>query len=166
MGYSVTMASKAMPCPHLRENTGIVTVNHSFVSTDPVYAGAQGAALDVRVFDNDSARVLVTESEGSTRVVQGGTGDDYTLRLVSNPGATVYVNLYGDGQTVFTGANTAVSTDNRLVVRSLGDSQVVNVNLATNGAAADTITRSGALGAMLDPFAMGRDASRGNALAQ
>jgi hypothetical protein len=41
---------------------------------------------------------------GATRLVSGVSGDDYTLRLVSAPAGNVYVNLYGDGQTIFSGA--------------------------------------------------------------
>jgi Ca2+-binding RTX toxin-like protein len=130
----------------VRENTGIARITHSFddATTDPVYASALDVELDVKVFDDDSARVLVTESDGSTRVVMNGEGDDYTLRLVSNPGAPVYVNLYGDGQTVFTGAQTVGLSDARLIEdRNLGDAQTLTVEFAANGADADTITMTG-----------------------
>ena len=123
-------------------NTTVVTVLHSFVTSDPVYATAARVELNVHVFDDDSAGVLVTESNGSTRVVKGGVGDDYTLRLVSDPQAPVYVNLYGDGQTVFTGAQTVGAVDNRLLLRDLDSPQTLTVDLATNGTAADTITRT------------------------
>jgi Ca2+-binding RTX toxin-like protein len=127
----------------MRENSGIVTITHAFETEDPVYAGAQAAELDVRVFDNESAQVLVTESNGSTRIVKDVAGDDYTLRLVSDPGAAVYVNLYGDGQTLFTGAETLDSSDDRIVWRNLGDAQTLTVDFAVNGDSADTLTLAG-----------------------
>ncbi|HXK37226.1 MAG TPA: hypothetical protein VJ553_06615, partial [Candidatus Paceibacterota bacterium] len=139
-----TLTIKAVD-DEVRENTNIVKITYTFVSADPVYDSALPVELDVRVFDNESAKVLVTESDGSTRVVMGGAGDDYTLRLVSDPGADVYVNLYGDGQTIFTGAQTVgiEEPDDRLVWRDLGDAQILTVDLATNGTAADTLTLTG-----------------------
>ena len=126
-----------------RENTSVLTISHTFSTLDPVYSAADTVDLDVRIFDNDSPNVLVTESNGSTRVVKGVSGDDYTLRLVSQPTADVYVNLYGDGQTVFTGANTVGQVDNRLLLRTVGDAWTANVDFAANGADPDTITRAG-----------------------
>jgi hypothetical protein len=128
----------------VRENTQITRITHSFTTSDPVYASAAASVLDVQVVDNDSPRVLVTESEGATRLVSGVSGDDYTLRLVSAPAGDVYVNLYGDGQTRFSGANTVGVVDNRLLLRTLGDAKAYTVDLADNGANRDTLTLNGA----------------------
>ena len=94
----------------MRENAKIARITHSFTSADPVYNGAPVAELDVRVLDDDSARVLVTESDGGTKVVRGVSGDDYTLRLVSAPAADVTVNVFSGGETLITGAWSASPT--------------------------------------------------------
>jgi hypothetical protein len=67
------------------ENPVISRITHEFDSTDAVYGAAAGVELDVRVEDNEAARVLVTESDGGTRLVKGVSGDDYRLRLVNQP---------------------------------------------------------------------------------
>jgi hypothetical protein len=71
----------------VRENTSIPRITHSFGSTDStsVYAHAPTSEVAVSVVDNDMPRVLVTETDGVTRLVQGQAGDSYTLRLVSQP---------------------------------------------------------------------------------
>ena len=52
--------------------------------------------VDVR---DDSAGVIVTQSGGSTTVVLGGPGDDYTIRLTTPPTAPVDVAILTDGLT-------------------------------------------------------------------
>ena len=56
----------------VRENTNVLTISHTFSTLDPVYGAAESVDLDIRIVDNDSPDVLVTESNGSTRVVKGG----------------------------------------------------------------------------------------------
>src|SRR5262249_9751206 len=62
--------------------------------------------LDVRVLDNETAGLVVTESDGKTQVTLGdtgnhvpGPGDSYTLRLTSQPTANVKIAIITDGQT-------------------------------------------------------------------
>ncbi|HTH05783.1 MAG TPA: hypothetical protein VL916_07925, partial [Ilumatobacteraceae bacterium] len=83
----------------VRENSKVSHIVHSFTSADAVYGQAANVEVDVRVLDNDSPNVLVTESNGGTFVVKGVSNDDYTLRLVSAPTAPVTVDIFGDGQT-------------------------------------------------------------------
>jgi hypothetical protein len=46
----------------------VQTIAHTFATTDPVYQAANPSAVNVRILDNDTAGVLVTESAGSTQV--------------------------------------------------------------------------------------------------
>ncbi|HSC15631.1 MAG TPA: hypothetical protein VLI71_10970, partial [Gammaproteobacteria bacterium] len=95
----VTLKVKAVD-DVVRENGKISRIVHSFASDDAVYDDAADVEVEVRVLDNDSASVLVSETEGATRLVRDGVSEDeYTLRLVSEPDAPVTVNIFGDGQT-------------------------------------------------------------------
>ena len=69
-------------------------------------AQAAKQRLDVRVLDNETPGVLVTESDGRAVVSLGNTtthtpgpGDSYTLRLTGQPTADVQIALVADGQT-------------------------------------------------------------------
>ncbi|MGC9326354.1 MAG: calcium-binding protein, partial [Candidatus Hinthialibacter sp.] len=109
-----------------RENGQISRIVHNFTTGDGIYHGAAEVELDVRVLDDDAAAVLVTESDGATRLVKGVSGDDYSLRLVSNPGAPVTVNLYGDGQTRLTDSTIA---DSRVILSAIGEAAAVYVTV-------------------------------------
>jgi Ca2+-binding RTX toxin-like protein len=141
----------------VRENTKVSEIGFEFTSADPVYGEAPKAILDVNVFDDDSPRVLVTESDGRTELVRGASasGDDYTLRLVSAPDANVYVNVYGDGQTIIAGANTVGGNDDRLVLRTLGEADDYTVDIADNGADQDTLTLTDGSSWVDDGFRVG-----------
>ena len=69
-------------------------ITHSFSSTDSRYTNAEAVELDVTVIDDDAPRVVVTESDGNTKVIRGGAGDDNTVRLVNAPTDDGTVNLY------------------------------------------------------------------------
>jgi Ca2+-binding RTX toxin-like protein len=119
--------------------------------------GPTPVELDVRVLDDDSASVLVTESAGDTKVVKGVSGDDYTLRLVSDPVTPVTVNLFGDGQTIITGG-----TADRLVINPVGDAVDVVITIGTetvdnNGmpATRDTLARTDGSSWLDDGFRIG-----------
>jgi hypothetical protein len=60
--------------------------------------GAETAQLTIRISDNDTAGVTVTESGGSTTVAEGGATDTFTVRLASQP-ATGYVTIQLDPDT-------------------------------------------------------------------
>ena len=55
---------------------------------------AEAVELDVTVIDDDAPRVVVTKSDGNTKVIRGGAGDDNTVRLVNAPTDDGTVNLY------------------------------------------------------------------------
>jgi len=115
------------------ENREMVIITHSFSSTDSVYADAEEVIFDILVVDNDSAGVLVVESEGDTHLVEGQSGDDYTVRLVKAPEAPVTVNVYPDGQV------NAVLSD-RVFLATLGDSIASEADISLNGDGAAVIT--------------------------
>ncbi len=54
--------------------------------------------IDIEVWDNESAGVVVLESDGSTLVVMGGATDDEWMRLTKAPAANVDVAVLTDGQ--------------------------------------------------------------------
>ncbi|KPJ80692.1 MAG: hypothetical protein AMJ58_07790, partial [Gammaproteobacteria bacterium SG8_30] len=112
----------------------------SFLRTNP----APTAEVRVRVFDADTPRVLVTESDGSTRLIGDAVPpdvDDYSLRLVKQPSATVEVALFGDG-------NTRLKDDPRIGLADVGApiSVSADVNFVDNAASEantqDTIERT------------------------
>ncbi|KKK81247.1 hypothetical protein LCGC14_2815400, partial [marine sediment metagenome] len=83
----------------LPENTFIAGIVHQTSTAGGAsYAGVAEASLEVTVYDGDSPGVLATESEGSTLVVEGGHGDQYDLRLTSQPAGAVTVEILTDGQ--------------------------------------------------------------------
>jgi Ca2+-binding RTX toxin-like protein len=158
----VTLTIKAVD-DSVRENAKNAYVTFGFASADAVYGEAAPVELEVRVLDDDSARVLVTESDGGTKVIKGaaGGGDDYTLRLVSAPSAPVTVNLY-DGEAKVTGASTVGTSDDRLQLVNVGTALTVTVHQADNGLTGtdpasrrDTITRTDGGSWVADGFRLG-----------
>ena len=55
--------------------------------------------ITVDVRDDDAPRVLITETDGGTKVIEGQPADTYSVRLVKAPAADVTVLLFSDGQT-------------------------------------------------------------------
>ncbi|HMC67647.1 MAG TPA: hypothetical protein VKJ07_00700, partial [Mycobacteriales bacterium] len=130
-----------------------------FVREDPhdtliVHAVAAGSAseyvaravkqrLDVRVLDNETAGVVVTESGGKTLVTFGdsqthtpGPGDSYTIRLTSAPTANVKVAIVTDGQAdVVPGGSVAMEA-----VGGATPLRLFNGGITITGA---TVTRAG-----------------------
>ena len=85
----------------VRENRLTSKIGYTVTSSaDSRYDGLEVADTAFEVIDNDSAGVLVTESEGSTLVSKGGgTSDDYSLRLTKEPADDVLINIASDGTT-------------------------------------------------------------------
>ncbi|MGB0600370.1 MAG: hypothetical protein ACPGLY_27145, partial [Rubripirellula sp.] len=114
------------------EDTLTTTIGHTistnlttseFLLNDAELAVSPIAAeeLQVEVADNDAKTVLIRESAGSTRVVEGQQDDDYRIRLNALPlledGSTptkVRVKILTDGQT-------AVSSDDPRFVSGTAD---------------------------------------------
>ncbi|MFN8530808.1 MAG: choice-of-anchor Q domain-containing protein [Anaerolineae bacterium] len=73
-------------------------IGFSVSSSDSVYAALSIADTESNITDNDVAGVLITESGGSTDVVEGGATDTYTVVLTSKPHVDVYVDINVDTQ--------------------------------------------------------------------
>lgn len=59
---------------------------------------AGSVRLAVTIGDNDSAGIVLVESGGGSQAVEGGAGDDYTLRLQTQPTAEVQIAIEGGEQ--------------------------------------------------------------------
>ena len=77
-----------------RTHTAIITHRASGGGYGP--AGAHPVA--VRVTDNDEFRIIVTQSAGSTHVIEGGRPDFLSVRLNADPAATATVTITADDQ--------------------------------------------------------------------
>ncbi|MCG8559790.1 MAG: calcium-binding protein [Hyphomicrobiales bacterium] len=84
--------------PAVAEDTKTSKITVSTTSsTGGSYASAEDQTVDVTVHDNDTAGVLVVETDGSTVVTDSDT-DSYTMRLTKAPTGEVSINLLTDGQ--------------------------------------------------------------------
>ncbi|HKQ46704.1 MAG TPA: hypothetical protein VJZ71_01395 [Phycisphaerae bacterium] len=80
------------------EGVHVGTIALTSASADPAYSGLPIPGFNVQIFDNDSAAVLIVESENSTAVTEGGATDSLTVRLASQPTADVTITLSPDPQ--------------------------------------------------------------------
>ena len=64
------------------------------------YGAAGGHPVSVRVTDNDRFMIIVSQSAGSTHVIEGGRPDFLSLRLNSDPAAEATVTITADDQLV------------------------------------------------------------------
>jgi Ca2+-binding RTX toxin-like protein len=95
------------------ENRMRVVVTHSVDSDGGEYEDVlETSQLRVDVRDNDSAGIIVKQSNGST-LVSELEGDDYTIELTKQPTAPVQVQILTDGQTL---VDIASITDSRFSV--------------------------------------------------
>eukprot|EP00913_Durusdinium_trenchii_P023326 g21904.t1 len=69
------------------------TITHTVSSGDSNYNGISAASVSVSISDNDSYGVSITQSGGSTAVAEGGSGDNYTVVLNSQPASSVVVSI-------------------------------------------------------------------------
>ena len=94
------------------ENVLNITVAHTATSPDTNYNGITIVDEAVTVQDNDYYGVSLTQTGGSTDIVEGGNTDSYDVALTSQPINDVTVNVLPDAQLsadkttlVFTSAN-------------------------------------------------------------
>lgn len=92
------------------EGAHTATLTHSAASIDTDYSGIAIPAITAAISDNDTAGVTVTQSGGSTAIVEGGATDSYTIVLNSQPTANVSIEVSADAQTRVNGAATATLT--------------------------------------------------------
>lgn len=79
------------------EGTHLQALTHTASSADASYAGMTRSLL-ARILDDDPGSVLLTETGGSTQVVEAGATDTYTLVLGSRPAADVRIAAIVNGQ--------------------------------------------------------------------
>ncbi|WP_254175027.1 beta strand repeat-containing protein [Planktothrix pseudagardhii] len=103
-------------------------ISSAVTSTDTNYSSIKPPNVDVINTDNDSPRVTIIQSGGSTDVTEGGATDTYTIQLDTAPLGDVTVTVTSDNQS-------QISTDGI----TFGNSQAVTFTPA-NGTAAKTIT--------------------------
>ena len=93
--------------------------------------GLHGVEIDrvaVRIADSDTPGVIVTQSDGSTRVVEGDSSEDgtdtYTVRLTQDPGQTIRVWLTPkktrNGYEVTGSTGTTIEVNERVQVKLSG----------------------------------------------
>lgn len=75
------------------EGTHVGTITHASSSADIGYNALGIGSVTADVTDNDTAGVLVTQSDGNTAVTEGGATDSYTVALTSQPGANVNITI-------------------------------------------------------------------------
>ena len=75
-------------------------ITHSASGGD--YAGITGASVTATVEDDDVAGVTITETDGSTLVVEGGLSDTYDVVLTAEPTGSVTVTATADAQIAVT----------------------------------------------------------------
>ena len=82
------------------EGTHISEIEHSATSVDPGYDGLAIRDVRVRIEDNEAGGVVISETEGSTIVAEGGAADTYSIVLSSQPTHDVLLNLQTGDQIV------------------------------------------------------------------
>ena len=70
-----------------------------FVDLDGANVALFDSQKQVTIINDDVAGLIITETEGRTRVIEGGSTDIYYAHLTSQPTGTVTVTLITDGQT-------------------------------------------------------------------
>ena len=88
-----------------RENTQHLAITHNVTSTDASFVVDGSPEIKVVVVDNDTAGLLVTETDSSTLLFKGdamnpSVSDFYDVRLTSAPIGEVVVSILTDGQTL------------------------------------------------------------------
>ncbi len=111
-------------------HTGSIT--HAVSSGDTRYNGLSVAGVTVQITDNDTAGVQITQSGGSTNVIEGGATDSYTVVLSSQPTANVTVTVTPNSQVSVDKTTLTFTTSNWNVAQTVTvtavDDQIVEGN--------------------------------------
>lgn len=118
----------------IAEGSHSSTINHYVASYDGYYDG-MGEDLYAAVMDNDTAGVVITETDGETAVSEGGATDSFDVVLTSEPTADVVVTLTSDAQVqlssrvlTFTPANWNVAQT--VVVTAVDDADAESTHIS------------------------------------
>lgn len=79
-------------------NTAYIIRTRPIQSADPRFNGLDPVDITVTNQDDDIPNVLIAQSDGATRLTEGGASDDYTVVLSSQPTAPVTVTVTPDAQ--------------------------------------------------------------------
>ncbi len=114
------------------------TIGHTATSADGNYNGIAVADVTANITDNDVAGVEITETGGSTNVSENGATDTYTVKLTSEPTATVTINVNPDGQStagpgVLTFDNTNWNISQTVTITAVDDLIVEGAHTSTIG---------------------------------
>ena len=74
------------------DKASVITISVRDTS-DGDWIGLADQTIDATTEDDDSADLLVTQSEGATRVNEGGSSDTFEVRLNGAPAADVFVDI-------------------------------------------------------------------------
>src|SRR3569623_1896506 len=113
---------------------------HHVSSADSGYAPLTLGDIQVDIADNDVIGVAVAESAGGTQVAEGGSGDDYTLALRSQPAADVTITVNG-GNLLTVAPTTLTFTPGNWNIAQPVSVDAIN-NSSVEGAHSTTITHA------------------------
>ena len=105
----------------IAENTERHTIRHVVTCTDAAFSVEDAVDLAVSVTDSNSAGVLITETDGGTRVVAGGSNDSYDMVLAGAPTADVTITVQNDGQTLVSSTDARFDADTSSVTFTAAD---------------------------------------------
>lgn len=74
------------------DQSSVITISITDTS-DPDWIDLDDVTIDVTTEDNDSSDVLITQSEGATRVNEGGSTDTFEVILNGAPASDVFVDI-------------------------------------------------------------------------
>jgi hypothetical protein len=83
--------------------------------------------MTMRILDNDTAGIVVSQSGGTTAVIEGGINDGYSVVLGSQPTSDVTVNLAFDAAQLIINGDTDGTTSLTFTPSSWSVAQTVNV---------------------------------------
>jgi CSLREA domain-containing protein len=83
---------------HRVEGAHTGSIAHTVSSSDMNYNAMGLATLIPAITDNDSFGISVTQSSGSTNVIEGSTADTYDVVLLSEPAANVTIHVADNDQ--------------------------------------------------------------------
>jgi hypothetical protein len=123
------------------------TITHTATSTDPAFTGVVIASVIAFITDNDAARVIFTQTGGSTVLSEAGVTDSYDVVLSHQPNSDVTVTATPNAQVTVAPASTLTftsanwNTPQTVVVTAVNDAVTENTHtgsIAHSIASADT----------------------------
>ncbi|MEK7416028.1 MAG: cadherin-like domain-containing protein [Planctomycetota bacterium] len=109
-------------------------------STDTNYNAMNPSDAAASCTDDDTAAVVVAESGGATTASEGGAGDSYTVRLATEPLASVTVTITPDAQVTTAPPTLTFTTGNWMTPQTVTVAAVDDI--VSEGAHTGTITHA------------------------